>query len=175
MKLSDYVADHLAKLGIRHCFVIQGGAIAHMIDSVGRHPDMEYVCTAHEQAAAMAVDGYVRTTGGLGCAMATTGPGVINLMTGIACLYYDSLPAIFIGGQVASFRLSSHVPGVRQLGFQESPHIELVSSITKYAVLIDDPPPRPICNDEVLHTGYAPMCHYIWAVAAGLKPEFATT
>jgi len=139
MKLSDYAVDFLAKRGVKHAFVVQGGAIAHMIDSVGRHPSMTYICPAHEQAAAMAVDGYVRTTGGIGCAMATTGPGVVNLMTGIACLYYDSLPAIFIGGQVSTFRLHTKVPGVRQLGFQESPHVDLVRPITKYAVLVDDP------------------------------------
>lgn len=139
MKLSDYVVDFLVQRGIRHAFVVQGGAVAHLIDSAARHPDMEYICPAHEQAAAMAVDGYIRVNGQLACAMATTGPGVTNLMTGIACLYYDSLPGIFIAGQVSTFRLHTNVPGVRQLGFQESPHVDLVRPITKYAVLVDDP------------------------------------
>jgi len=139
MKLADYVADYLAKLGIRQVFVVTGGAVAHLIDSVGRHSDIDYVCTTSEQPAAMAVDGYVRVTGGLGAAMVTTGPGVVNLMTGIACLYYDSLPGIFIAGQVSRSRLGRNAPGVRQLGFQESPHVDLVRPLTKYAVLVDDP------------------------------------
>jgi len=138
-KVSNYVADFIAGLGIRHVFVVQGGAVAHLIDSVGSHPELTYIASAHEQAAAIAVDGYVRVTRGMGCAMATTGPGIMNLLTGIACLYYDSLPGLFIGGQVSTFRLRRRAPGVRQLGFQEGPHVELVQHVTKYCVLVDDP------------------------------------
>ena len=138
MKLSDYVARFLADIGIRHVFVVTGGAVAHLIDSVASQPGIEYVPTLHEQAAAMAVDGYARVTGHMGAAMVTTGPGVTNLMTGIACLYYDSLPSIFIAGQVSTMRLSRNAPGVRQLGFQESPHVDMVRPITKYAVLVED-------------------------------------
>jgi acetolactate synthase-1/2/3 large subunit len=139
MKVSDYVADFLAQQGIGHVFVVQGGAAAHLIDSVAHHPKLTYVCPAHEQASAMAADGYVRATGGLGCAIATTGPGVLNMVTGIASLYYDSLPGIFIGGQVSTFRLTANASGVRQLGFQEAPHVDIVKPITKYAVMVDDP------------------------------------
>ncbi len=139
MKLSDYVVDFLYRQGINHVFCVTGGAAAHLIDSVAQHPKMEYVCHPHEQAAAMAVDGYTRVSKNMGAAFVTTGPGVTNLMTGIANLYYDSLPSIFIAGQVASFRLTRNSPGVRQLGFQESPHVDMVSPITKYASLVDDP------------------------------------
>lgn len=139
MKLSDYVANFLADLGIRHVFVVTGGAAAHLIDSVAEHPRLTYICSQHEQAAAMAVDAYARVTGQLGAAIVTTGPGVTNLITGIACLYYDSLPSIFISGQVSTFRLAKNAPGVRQMGFQEAPHVELVKPVTKYAVLVDDP------------------------------------
>ena len=139
MKVSDYIVDFLyTKLGITHAFVVQGGAICHVIDSIGRHPYMEYVCTAHEQAAAMAADGYARVTGRMGCAMATSGPGVTNMMTGVASLYYDSVPGIFIGGQVSRSRLKRHM-AVRQLGFQEAPHVEMMRPITTYAALVDDP------------------------------------
>src|SRR5438876_275441 len=108
MKVSDYVADFLAKLGIRHVFVVTGGAAAHLIDSVAQHPDLQYVCPQHEQSGAMAVDAYTRVTGNMGAAIVTTGPGVTNLTTGISCLYYDSLPSIFIAGQVSTFRLSKN-------------------------------------------------------------------
>ena len=137
MKVSDYVATFLAEHGVKHVFVVTGGAIAHVIDSVARRSDIAYVCTAGEQGAAMAADAYARVNG-LGAAFATTGPGFTNLMTGIANLYYDSVPAIFVTGQVSTFRLKHHAPGVRQLGFQEAPHVEMVKPITKYAVLVDD-------------------------------------
>jgi acetolactate synthase I/II/III large subunit len=138
MKVSDYVADFLYKIGIKHVFVVTGGAVAHLIDSVAKHPGMEYICPQNEQCAAMAADGYARVTGKMGAAMVTTGPGLTNLITGIASLYYDSLPSIFISGQVSTFRMRRNTPGVRQLGFQECPHIEMVKPITKYAVLVDD-------------------------------------
>ena len=139
MKLSDYVASFLAGLGIKHVFVVTGGAAAHLIDSVAKYPGIDYVCSQHEQAAAMAVDAYTRVTRHMGAAIVTTGPGVTNLTTGICSLYYDSLPSIFIATDVSTFRLSKHAPGVRQLGFQEAPHIDLVKPITKYATLVEDP------------------------------------
>lgn len=139
MKVSDYIADFLAQQGIKHVFVVTGGAALHLIDSVARHPDIEYVSPLHEQAAAMAADAYARVTGNMGAAISTTGPGLVNLMTGVSCLYYDSLPSIFISGEVATFRLNKNVPGVRQLGFQEAPHLDLMRPITKYAVMVEDP------------------------------------
>ena len=139
MKLSDYVTSFLAGLGIKHVFVVTGGAAAHLIDSVAKYPGIDYVCSQHEQAAAMAVDAYTRVTRHMGAAIVTTGPGVTNLTTGICSLYYDSLPSIFIAADVSTFRLSKHAPGVRQLGFQEAPHIDLVKPITKYATLVEDP------------------------------------
>jgi acetolactate synthase-1/2/3 large subunit len=138
MKLADYVVQFLAEMGVRHVFAVTGGAVAHLLDSVGTHPDVEYVCTQHEQAAAMAADAYSRTTDTWGVAMATSGPGATNLMTGIACSYYDSIPTIYITGQVASFR-SSREMGVRQLGFQETRVVEMMQHISKYAVMLEDP------------------------------------
>ena len=139
MKISDYVAEFLTEQGIKHVFVVTGGAVAHLIDSVAKHPGIEYICSQHEQAAAMAVDAYTRVTGNMGAAMVTTGPGLTNLTTGICSLYYDSLPSIFIAADVSTSRLSKNTPGVRQLGFQEAPHIDLVKPITKYATLVEDP------------------------------------
>jgi acetolactate synthase I/II/III large subunit len=138
MKVSDYVAAVLAEHGVRHVFVVQGGAVAHLIDSVAKRDDMRYICSGHEQAAAIAVHGYAARVGGFGCAVATTGPGVMNLINGVACLYYDSLPSIFIGGQVTTARYRARELGVRQLGFQESPHAEMMRLITKYSTTVTD-------------------------------------
>lgn len=138
MKLSDYVANFLAEQKIRHAFVITGGAAAHMIDSIAKHPKIDYICTQHEQAAAMAADAYSRLTENLGAAVVTSGPGATNLLTGVCCAYYDSVPVIYLTGQVATFRLKKD-SGVRQLGFQETGTVDVYNSVTKYAVLVDDP------------------------------------
>lgn len=137
MKLSDYVADFLSKQGIKHVFAVTGGAAAHLIDSLGRHKDIDYICPQHEQAGSMAADAYARVTGNLGAAVATSGPGATNMVTGICGAYYDSVPVIYITGQVATFRLRGDT-GVRQMGFQETDVVEMCRPITKYAVLVLD-------------------------------------
>lgn len=138
MKLSDYVARFLQNEGVRHVFVVTGGASIHLIHSVDDTPGIAFVCTQHEQAAAMAADAYSRVTQNLGAAMTTSGPGATNLITGICGAYYDSVPVIYITGQTATFRMRGST-GVRQIGFQETDTIDIVKPITKYAVQIDDP------------------------------------
>lgn len=138
MKLSDYVASFLSAQGIRHVFAITGGAAAHIIDSLARNPNIDYICTQHEQAAAMAADAYSRVTENLGAAVTTSGPGATNLLTGICCAYYDSIPTIYITGQVATFRLKKDT-GSRQVGFQETDTVNIYTPVTKYAVLVEDP------------------------------------
>lgn len=138
MKLSDYVASFLAKQGIRHVFAISGGASVHLIHSIADTPGISYICPQHEQAGAMAADAYSRVTGNLGVAIATSGPGATNMITGACCAYYDSVPVIYITGQVTTFRMKRN-SGVRQLGFQETDTTEIYKPITKYAVLIDNP------------------------------------
>ncbi|MBI1910254.1 MAG: thiamine pyrophosphate-binding protein [Deltaproteobacteria bacterium] len=137
MKMSDYIADFLAKQGIRHVFAITGGACIHLIDSLSKHPDITFICPQHEQAGAMAADAYSRITGNLGVALATSGPGATNMMTGVCCAYFDSVPVLYITGQVASFRSKGNT-GVRQVGFQETDTVDMYRPITKYAVLVKD-------------------------------------
>lgn len=138
IKLSDYVADFLSKTGVSHVFTVSGGACLHLIHSIAHHKDLEFITPHHEQAAAMAADGYFRTSGKMGVALSTSGPGATNLITGIAGCYYDSLPVMFLTGQVSTFRMTNDT-GVRQIGFQETPIVEMCKSITKYAVTIKDP------------------------------------
>jgi acetolactate synthase-1/2/3 large subunit len=137
MKLSDYVIDFFVKRGITHFFVMTGGAAAHLIDSVGEHPNCEYLCFNHEQAAAMAADSYTKVRGIPAVTIATSGPGAINLFTGIACSYYDSIPTIHLTGNVSTFR-SSMETSLRQLGFQESRIVEMAQHITKRAFYVAD-------------------------------------
>ncbi|MEW6419849.1 MAG: thiamine pyrophosphate-binding protein [Nitrospirota bacterium] len=138
MKLSDYVASFLAKQGIRHVFVISGGASVHLIHSLGSTPGITFVCPQHEQAGAMAADAYSRVTRDLGAAISTSGPGATNMITGVCSAYYDSIPVIYITGQVSTFRLAGNT-GVRQMGFQETDVVNIYKPITKYAVQIDNP------------------------------------
>lgn len=138
MKLSDYVAAFLARQGIGHVFAITGGASIHLIHSIGRTPGITYICPQHEQAGAMAADAYARITGGLGAAVTTSGPGATNLITGVCGAYFDSVPTVFITGQVSSFRLKG-TSGVRQMGFQETDVVSMFRPVTKYAVLLEDP------------------------------------
>lgn len=137
MKLSDYVAGFLSRLGVKHVFAITGGASAHLIDSIAKTPGIEYICPQHEQAGAMAADAYARVTGKLGVAMATSGPGATNMLTGVCCSFYDSIPTLYITGQVSTFRSKGN-SGTRQLGFQETDVTAIFKPITKYAVKIND-------------------------------------
>ncbi len=138
MKLTDYVADFLAKQGITHVFGLTGGAAVHLFDSVAKHPDISPVFHHHEQAAAFAVEAYARVSGNLGAGFVTTCPGGTNTITGVCAAWLDSVPCIFISGQARLEHTSRGKP-IRQLGTQELDIVSLVSHITKYAVMVDDP------------------------------------
>lgn len=138
VKLSDYVARFLAQRGIEHVFAISGGASLHLIHSVADTPGTTFICPQHEQAGAMAADAWARVTGKPGAAMSTSGPGATNMITGVCSSYYDSVPVLYITGQVSAFRLRGDT-GVRQLGFQETDVVDMFRPVTKYAVQILDP------------------------------------
>lgn len=138
MKLSDYVASFVSKLGVKHAFMLSGGGAMHLNDSFGNTVGLEYVCTLHEQAAAVAAEAYARVSENIGVALVTTGPGGTNTVTGLAAAWLDSTPCLFVSGQVkrADIRAGS---GLRQLGVQEIDIVSIVGSITKYAVTVTDP------------------------------------
>jgi acetolactate synthase-1/2/3 large subunit len=138
LKLSDYVIDFLARRGVSHVFGISGGAAVHLFDSAARHPDVTPVFPQHEQSAAICADGYARATGKIGVAITTSGPGATNLLTGVCCSYYDSVPTMMITGQVATHRLKGD-SDIRQRGFQETDVTSIFHTVTKYAHQISDP------------------------------------
>ncbi len=134
---AEYIAAFLAKIGSDRIFLLTGGACAFMIDAVARNPALTYTCFQHEQSAAMAADTLWRVSRKVGVAMATSGPGATNLITGIACSYFDSIPSIHITGQVNQREGSAyHGANVRQSGFQETKIVDMVRPITKYAVMV---------------------------------------
>lgn len=138
MKLSDYVIDFVARQGVKDLFLLVGGGAMHLNDSLGRRNEIRYVCNLHEQACAIAAEAHARYTNKLGAAMVTTGPGGTNAITGVAAAWLDSTPLLFLSGQVKRADLKRD-SGVRILGVQEIDIVTLVSSITKYAVTIEDP------------------------------------
>ena len=135
MKLSDFVITFLQKKGIRHFFGYQGTMIAHIVDSIERNPETENHSCYHEQAAAFAACGYAQAKKECACAYATSGPGAVNLLSGVADAYYDSLPVIFLTGQLNTYEYSG-IKGLRQQGFQETDIVSMAGPITKYAVQI---------------------------------------
>jgi acetolactate synthase-1/2/3 large subunit len=138
MKLSDYVVDVIVKEDVSHVFELIGGAIVHLVDSIANRKDIQCISVRHEQAAAFAAEAYARMNGKLGVAMATSGPGALNLLTGIGSCYFDSVPCLFITGQVNTYEYKFDRP-IRQIGFQETDIISVAKSLTKYAELVTDP------------------------------------
>lgn len=138
MKVSDYILDYLASLKVKHVFLLTGGAIAFVVDAFYGRKDIRYICVAHEQAGAMAADAYSRLGPGIAATMVTSGPGATNLITGICCSYFDSIPTIHISGQVNTFEQKTNSK-VRQVGFQETDIVNIVKPITKFAAQLDKP------------------------------------
>ncbi len=132
MKVSDYIMDYLYARGVTHIYEVIGGMITHLIDAAHRHGKLQLVSVHHEQAGAFAADAMARVTGVPGVAMATSGPGAINLLTGIGSCYFDSVPAVFITGQV-NINEQKGTREVRQLGFQETDIVSMAKAVTKAA------------------------------------------
>jgi acetolactate synthase-1/2/3 large subunit len=138
MKLSDWVFQFIADLGIKHVFMLTGGGAMHLNDSLGQCHAIEYVCTSHEQAAAMAAESYAKVTGGIGVCLVTAGPGGTNAITGVAGAWLDSTPMLVLSGQAKRADLKG-TSGVRQMGVQEVDIVSMVAPITKYAVTVMEP------------------------------------
>src|SRR3954452_16179742 len=150
MKVTDYVASFLAAQGVTHVFELVGGMITHLLDSLHRQGTIRLVSVHHEQAASFAADAFGRMTGVPGVAMATSGPGATNLLTGLASCYFDSTPAVFITGQVNRHEQKGNRP-IRQLGFQETDIVAMAAPVTKGAWQVQSAEEIP----EVLRRAFA--------------------
>jgi acetolactate synthase-1/2/3 large subunit len=137
MKVSDYIFSFLESRGVDTVFYLPGGGCMHLLDAMGAHQNIQAVSLLHEQAVAVACEAYANTSGGMGAALVTTGPGGTNAVTGILAAYLDSTPCFFLSGQVKTADLKSRY-GVRSLGSQEADVVSIVSPITKYAVMVTD-------------------------------------
>ncbi|MDO8804025.1 MAG: thiamine pyrophosphate-binding protein [Elusimicrobiota bacterium] len=149
IKLSDYIIDFIVREKVRHIFEMIGGMITHLLDSAHGRKDIRCVSMHHEQAAAFAAEGYARMNGRLGVAMATSGPGALNMLTPIGSCYFDSVPCLFITGQVNTYEYKFDNP-VRQIGFQETDIVSVVRPIVKYAELVRDPEDIRYCLEKAV-------------------------
>lgn len=147
MKVSDFIAEFLEKKGIKSVFELSGGMITHILDSLNQKTDINIITMHHEQAAAFAAEGYARVTGLPGIALATSGPGATNLLTGIGSCFFDSTPAIFITGQVNRHELKGDRE-IRQLGFQETDIVTMANPITKACFQITEPNDIPVIFEK---------------------------
>ncbi|HLP97578.1 MAG TPA: thiamine pyrophosphate-binding protein [Sideroxyarcus sp.] len=140
MKASDALARFLAVHQVHTCFELVGGMITHMLDSLAESKQFNIISMHHEQSAAFAAEGVARYSKGkvVAVAMGTSGPGATNLITGIGDCWFDSVPCLFITGQVNTRELKGE-RAIRQQGFQEMDIVEVVRSLTKYAVRVDRP------------------------------------
>lgn len=139
IRVADYIAGFFAERGMNDCFMITGGGAMHLNDAFGHHPDMHCIFPHHEQAAAMAAEGYARVTGRMAPVVVTSGPGGTNTLTGVMGAWVDSIPLFVISGQIkraTSVHACPELP-LRQLGDQEYDITGTVDKMTKYAVFVD--------------------------------------
>ena len=136
MKISDYIVEYFSEKGVNHFFGYQGTMISHLVDSIYMNKSVENHSCYNEQGAAFAAVGYAKATEKVAVAYATSGPGAINLLSGIADAYYDSAPVVFIVGQLNTYEYTG-IKGIRQNGFQETDIISIAAPIVKYCEKVE--------------------------------------
>lgn len=143
-RLADYVADFLASKGVTDVFSVVGGGAMHLNDALGHHDSLHVTYNHHEQACAIAAEAYARLDNKIAAVCVTTGPGGTNALTGVLGGWLDSIPMFVISGQVrydttARYALQYTGEPLRAMGDQEYDIVKSVESMTKYAVMIEDP------------------------------------
>jgi acetolactate synthase I/II/III large subunit len=138
MLLSDYVVEFLVQRDIKDIFLVSGGGIMYLLDSLGRNKKLNYYCNYHEQACAISAEAYARIRKGVGVCMVTTGPGGANAVSALPAAWVDSVPTVVICGQVKR-ELIADYDLVRQIGPQEGNIVGMAKPVTKYAKSIRDP------------------------------------
>ncbi len=162
-KVSDYVARYLADRGVRHVFMLTGGGAMHLNDSFGNEPRIQYLCCLHEQACAMAAEGYARVGNRLAVVNVTTGPGGANAITGVLGQWFDSIPVLYVSGQVR-YEMTVRSTGLplRQFGDQEAEIVSIVRPITKYAVMVTEPKSIRYHLDRAIHVATSGRPGPVW-------------
>lgn len=162
MRLADYVIRFLEEQGIGHAFTVCGGGAIFLCDALANAQRMKYIACHHEQAAAMAAEGYARVRTGLGLSVVTSGPGGTNAITGVAGAWTDSVPTITLSGQVFTGQTIHGSPGLRGKGVQEIDIVPMVKGITKYAVQVRDPVTIRYHLEQAVHVALAGRPGPVW-------------
>ena len=142
MRVADFIADFIfEELNVKHVFMVTGAGIMHLTDGVASHPKLQAICPHHEQTSSMAIDAYSRASENFGVGFFTSGPGGTNAITGLCGAWQDSVPCLFISGQVKKKETTNKakIPGLRQFGVQELDMIPIVKYACKYATTLNDP------------------------------------
>jgi acetolactate synthase-1/2/3 large subunit len=142
IRVADFIADFVySKLGVKHVFMVTGSGIMHLTDGVTCHEKLQTIYPHHEQTSSMAIDAYARATENMGVGFFTTGPGSTHAITGLGGAWQDSVPCLFISGQVKFEATNNYakIEGLRQFGVQEMDMIPIVKPLCKYATTLIDP------------------------------------
>lgn len=139
MKVAEFIVSFIAEQGTNDIFLVSGGGNMFLLDAVGKNDRFKYFCNHHEQACAIAAEAYSRSSGRFGVCLVTTGPGGTNALTGVLGAWQDSIPVLYLSGQVKRDFMIQEGDGLRQLGVQEIDIVSIVKHITKYAVSVKDP------------------------------------
>lgn len=161
MRVADYVFEFIAQQGVDHVFFLPGGGAMHLNNALLRQTRLTAVSMLHEQGAAIAAEGYARTSGRFGACLTTSGPGATNAITGLAGAWFESTPVMFVSGQVKRSDLKGD-SGLRQLGTQELDIVSVVSPISKYAVCVMDPKQVRYELEKALHIMLAGRKGPVW-------------
>lgn len=176
MKLSDYVVDFLEQKHVKDVFLLSGGGIMHLLDSLAKSNKINKYYNLHEQASGFAADGYAQYGNKLGVVFATTGPGATNVVTSLVSAYIDSTPMLVISGQVKRADITA-MPNVRQTGAQEAGIVDIVKSVTKYAVTVMEPSDIKYVLEKALYEAFDGRPGTVWVdipldvQAAEINPE----
>lgn len=164
IRLADYIFNYLADYGVRNVFLITGGGAMHLNDALKKEKRIKYICTHHEQAAAIAAEGYARTSGNLAVVSVTSGPGGTNTLTGVLGQWLDSVPVLYLSGQVKFETTIASCPDInlRQLGDQEINIIDIVKPVTKYAKTVIDPKTIKAELEKAIHIATSGRPGPVW-------------
>ncbi|MFH1288870.1 MAG: thiamine pyrophosphate-binding protein, partial [bacterium] len=164
VRVADYIFKYLADYGVKHVFLVVGGGAMHLNAALKKEKRIKYICNHHEQGAAIAAEGYARTSGKLAVVNVTSGPGGTNTLTGVIGQWLDSVPVLYLSGQVKYETTIASVPDsrLRQLGDQEINIIDIVKPVTKYAKMITDPKAIKVELDRAVYLATSGRPGPVW-------------
>ena len=151
IRIADYIAELLARHGIRHVFSVTGGGAMYLNDGLGHHPSLQCIYNHHEQACAMAAESYARIHNRMAAVCVTTGPGGTNAITGVLGGWLDSIPMLILSGQVR-YDTTARSTGlrIRAMGDQEFDITRAVGCMAKYAEMVTDPTRVRYCLEKAI-------------------------